>query len=94
MSEEAPTLHLGVGATKCRSCQKPITFASTTSGKLAPFEADPNGLWTIVNGTAKYLGPPSTSTVQQALVLETPPPRFTSHFANCKQAAQWRNRDD
>lgn len=89
-----PVLHIGVGASKCRSCQKPIVFASTTSGKLAPFEADPAGLWTIVNGVAKYLGAPPTEAPQQSLTLETPPPRFTSHFATCAQAKQWRNSRD
>lgn len=68
-----------------------IHWAKTTSGKLAPFVADPNGLWTIVNGDARYLGKDSP----QLTLGETPPPRFTNHFANCPGAqSHRRNRAD
>lgn len=75
-----------VANTACQSCGAPIVFARTTTGKPAPFEADRNGLWTIENGAARYLG---TATTQLDLGAEQVE-RFTSHFASCPQAKGWR----
>lgn len=88
---DAPVLHRGIGApTKCKSCPAMIVFAKTTGGKLAPFVADPNGLWTIVNGEARYLG----KATPQLVLGEEPPPRFTNHFSDCPAAqSHRRNRD-
>jgi hypothetical protein len=36
-------------SSRCRSCQAPIVFARNRSNRVAPFEPDPNGEWTIEN---------------------------------------------
>lgn len=84
----APALHrgLGPGSSKCRSCGKRIVWARTTSGKTGPFEEDPQGLWILVNGEAKYVGPGPL----QLTLGEAPPVRYSSHFAQCPQANTWR----
>lgn len=85
-----PELHIGIGGwQKCKSCPAQITFATGTSGKPAPFVSDPKGLWTIVNGQARYLG----KDAEQLELGQKPAPRFTNHFASCPGAASWRNRD-
>lgn len=78
--------------TACRSCGKPVVFARTASGKSSPFELDPNGLWTVESGAARYLGAPSDRPAQLELGVIAPPEpaRYTSHFATCPQAAAWR----
>lgn len=78
--------------TKCRSCKAEIYFAHTKSGKDAPFERDPNGLYAIRNGEAVYVGMPDEQPKQLELGVKPaePEPRFTSHFATCRQAKEWR----
>ena len=84
MSEQL-VLHAGVGGwTKCRSCNARITFARTTTGKLAPFELDARGKFVIENGEARFRGEPPADAVP------TKEPRFTSHFATCPAAPTWR----
>lgn len=93
MTDAPPVLHRGIGApSECRSCKTPIIWAvMPSSGKKMPFEADPQGRWTLENGVAKYLGDPPK---QLELGAAPPAPRFTSHFANCKDADKWRTRAD
>lgn len=89
MSDEPLLLHRGVGPmTKCKSCKAPIVFAESTAGKLAPFEADPEGHWVIENGKARFVGSES----KQLELGSVPVQRYTSHFAACPQAKQWRNK--
>jgi len=89
VTDDPPVLHLGVGgATKCKSCEARIVFALMTSGKAMPFELDEKGLWTIENGQAVYLGKDGA----QLELGQVPPVRFTSHFASCPQAPQWRSK--
>lgn len=91
-------LHRGVSKGKCRSCKKEVVFATTTSGKLAPFERDDAGVWTIENGEAKFVGVPVDRQPQLGLQLdakpaaaaEPEPVRYTSHFAKCSGAKKWR----
>ena len=81
-------LHRGVGRpTRCRSCGKTIVFAeSSATGKLAPFELDPEGHYVLENGKARFVGKGSV----QLELGAAPVPHYTSHFASCKDAASWR----
>ena len=91
-------LHRGIAHGNCRSCKKPVVFAADRhTGKLAPFELDPAGHWTIVNGVAKFLGTPEPLQLQLGLALnprpaseEPLPTRYTPHFASCPKAEKWR----
>lgn len=88
MSDEF-VLHRGIGnPSKCRSCKAPIAFAETTSGKVAPFETDPDGHYVLENGKAVFVGKPSV----QLELGETAPKRYTSHFSKCPHASKWRSR--
>src|ERR1041384_7890733 len=88
MSEHV--IHRGVGLpTTCRACKASIAFARmASSGKLAPFELDAAGEWSLVNGVATpvgkapELGRPGGETVQPS----------TSHFAKCPASPAWRKR--
>jgi hypothetical protein len=84
----APVLHRGVGQpTACRSCGTRIVFArSSSTGKLMPFEADAVGEWVLTNGAAEHVGKAPAAPVE----CVAPIPRWTSHFARCKHAEQWR----
>ena len=90
-------LHRGVGKpTRCRSCKQEIVFAHhPASGKSHPFQRDDQGVWTIVNGEAKNVGAPIAAAAQLELLgppakTVAPEQRWTSHFANCRNAADWR----
>jgi hypothetical protein len=90
VAEEPLVLHRGLGSpTTCRSCGAAIVFAKPLIGKRGPYEADNNGAWILENGVAKHVGAP---TPIEALTSKVQ--RYTSHFAKCPQAAQWRNRGD
>lgn len=94
MTRETPVLHRGVGEpTACRSCGRAIVFAvHGTTGKLHPFESDDaKGVWVIENGTARHVGTPEPQLELGASASDRAP-RFTSHFATCPDAQQWRGR--
>lgn len=76
--------------TRCKSCGKSIVFAHTTLGKAAPYERDDaHGEWEIdEKGVARHMGAPSPQMDLSGEVGE----RWTSHFATCKQAREWRRR--
>jgi hypothetical protein len=78
------------GATSCRSCKAAIVFArSATTGKLMPFELDDaKGDWSLVNGVASHVGKAPAA----AIAGVDPVPRYTSHFARCPAASEWRKR--
>jgi len=83
-------LHRGIGpATSCKSCGVRIVFARTISGKTGPFQEDENGLWVLVNGAAKYVGPGPIAPKHGIAECAT---RYSSHFASCPQHATWRSR--
>lgn len=97
MAEEPLVLHRGVSKSRCRSCKAEIVFAeSSTTGKLMPFELDPNGRWFIENGKARYVGEPSPTPAQLTLGEQPkdPPPRYTSHFSACPFADKHRKPRD
>lgn len=82
-------LQRGLDRGNCRSCRKAIVWAYTLSGKKAPFEEDPQGLYVIENGAARHVGPPPA---QLELGGEPQPQRYTNHFATCKDASSWRGK--
>lgn len=99
-AEDKLVLRRGVAKGKCRSCRREVVFAEhATSGKLAPFEVDPAGVWTIENGVAIHVGTPDDVQEEQQLGLFDAPPakreapkveRYTSHFSTCPGAKKWR----
>lgn len=90
---DALVLHRGIGApTKCKSCGAEIVFAyHFTTGKNAPFEKDDVGHFTLENGAARHVGPPAAQ-LELGATSAPGPQRYTSHFANCPKAADWRKR--
>lgn len=64
----------------CKSCSKAITWAETITGRASPFEVDANGLWVLDGGKARRRKD------------EDRGPFYTSHFATCPQAKQWRSK--
>lgn len=92
MSGDELVLRRGVGApTKCKSCGAEIVFAyHFTTGKNAPFEKSELGHFILENGAAKHVGAPPAQLALGTVVTEEQPQRYTSHFANCPQHAQWR----
>ncbi len=75
----------------CRTCGVPVVFAAfAVSKRPAPFELDAAGSWAIDDGIARHVGPIGA----QLELGGVPEERFTSHFARCPQAAQWRRDRD
>ena len=73
----------------CRSCKTAIVFAAMApSGKSAPFELDAAGRWAIVDGVASYVGPAPATPIEGVPTVQ----RYTSHFAKCPAAQDWRRR--
>lgn len=72
---------------RCRSCQAPIRWAVTTTGKRMPIdhEPTPDGNVTVHRDEAGQ----DIATVH-AVGAPLEGPRWTSHFATCAQAAQHR----
>lgn len=66
----------------CRSCQKEIIWAKTTSGKAMPIERAVDGNLVVVKGVAHVIpkGDEPVAGMQ----------RFVSHFATCVNAASHR----
>ena len=65
--------------TRCRSCDAPIAWATTPSGRKMPLSAAPAG-----NVTLRSDG--------VAVVVAAGEGSYVSHFATCPQAAQHRRR--
>lgn len=78
------------GPSRCRSCMASIVFAGTLGGKIAPFERDDDGEWTINGNLARQVGKPGAQ-LELGAVTTGSPLRFTSHFARCPDAGTWRN---
>ncbi len=70
--------------TRCRSCNAEIIWANTPNGKVGPFELDAAGAWAIEQGKARHVG------VAQLELGAIQRAGFTSHFATCPQADEWR----
>ena len=92
MSDEKFTLARGVSPLqKCKACPTKIVFAYTAGGNKAPYHRDDKGLFVLENGCALPYHEP------RQLELGAPPPampeRWTSHFATCPAAREFRKRD-
>lgn len=80
---------------KCRSCGAAIRWAHTANGRTMPIDAEPTP-----DGNVTYTGRPVTNdrgvTRPGVRVEGTAPlfddgePRYTSHFATCPHADDWR----
>jgi hypothetical protein len=72
----------------CRTCGASIQWVETERGKRMPIDSRPSEQGTIVL-RHRFAEPPLA-------IAGVPPeafpgePRYTSHFATCPQAADWR----
>jgi len=70
----------------CRSCGAPVEWGvSVVSGKRMPLDAepDPEGLFYLERGDVTTVGPMDPT-------LYPNRKRYTSHFATCPDAEDWR----
>lgn len=69
----------------CRSCDAPIRWVKTATGRSMPIDPKPtqDGNLVIVDGVAKIYKPGEDG----ALFA---PEKFLSHFASCPNAPAWR----
>jgi hypothetical protein len=80
----------------CRSCDAEIVWArNEQTGKLMPFDAtpDPKGRWAL-DDADEGEGLEAAETGRPAELVAYIDPmagtRYTSHFATCPQASEWR----
>ena len=66
---------------RCRSCGAVMEWAKTQAGKVMPIDAEPSE-----NGNLVY----AQAGVVRFAKPDDPGPRFTSHFATCPDAKQFR----
>lgn len=76
---------------KCRSCDAPIIWALTPSGRKVPLDAEPSPegnlrVYDINNPTVAYLRPTDREAAKAG-----GQPLYISHFATCPQACVWRD---
>jgi hypothetical protein len=85
---DAPKLDIPPGGWKrCKGCAAAIVFVPAyTTGKVMPLQLDSIGEWKIEDGNAKHIGPPPA----QTSLLDQPVTRWTSHFAICPKASEFR----
>lgn len=69
----------------CRSCEAPVIWTVTTTGKKMPIDEQPSprGNLVYVEGVAR------ASTAEDQRLRR---PLYTSHFATCPDAARHRRR--
>lgn len=75
------------GITRCRSCKAPIVWAQTWRGNrmpvdAVPVQADEGGNLYFEAGVVRHVLP--------GIVLDPAIDLFTSHFATCPNADEWR----
>jgi hypothetical protein len=80
---------------RCRSCEAPILWAFTESGKLMPVDYEPRwdgniGLRFCRNSGRRYLV--AVYLTQADLHSRLWPERFVSHFVSCSDSDSWRRR--
>lgn len=77
----------------CRSCGAPVIWTVTSKGKRMPVDAEPNPAGNVVLQSQPE-GPPLavyySGKAGAPPTAYSPRERHTSHFANCKQAGEWR----
>jgi hypothetical protein len=80
----------------CRSCGAPMRWAeSLTTKKQMPLDVEPTETGNI--GVVEWVERPSRLPLpivayNPSTGTQATPYRYTSHFATCPQAAQWRKR--
>jgi hypothetical protein len=74
----------------CRSCEAPIVWCRTRSGKSMPVDADPveRGEFYLVEGDDGKLEAHHVRSSADGVADDAD--RYTSHFATCENAAQHR----
>jgi hypothetical protein len=55
---------------------------------MSPFELNVAGEWSLVNGVATHVGKAPKLAIPGVETIQ----RWTSHFANCPAAPEWRKR--
>jgi len=68
---------------KCRTCEAPVIWAETRSGKPMPLDEKPSG-----NGNMAYVNGKAWVATDEDRRLRRP--LHTSHFATCPDAGQHR----
>jgi len=70
---------------RCKSCEAPIEWATMPSGKANPIDAEPSprGNLVLIGGKVRF-----ATDEDRALHR----PLYTSHFATCPSADEWRKR--
>jgi hypothetical protein len=73
----------------CRSCHAPVRWVLTAAGRRMPVDAepDPAGLVLVQDGQAMMMDAPASRED-----LQPGEQTYTSHYATCPQADQWRTR--
>lgn len=68
---------------RCRSCEAPITWAETESGKAMPLDAKPtrDGNMVLVRGKTRFANEEDRRLAR---------PLYMSHFATCPDASAHR----
>jgi hypothetical protein len=79
---------------RCRSCQAPVIWAVSASGRPMPLDPDPRPDGTLIlietdPPTALRVGDGSKEAQTAARRQQ---PRYAAHFASCPDAAKWRRR--
>lgn len=74
-------------AATCRSCGAPVIWCLTANGKRMPLDAEPADDGDFV---LAYGDPPLASRAPGRSLFDED--LFTSHFATCPDADQWRQR--
>jgi hypothetical protein len=69
----------------CRSCEAPVIWAETTTGKKMPLDARPTA-----KGNLVFLAGVARGATDEDRRLKRP--LYTSHFATCPDAATFRRR--
>lgn len=74
----------------CRSCGSPIIWTVTSKGKRMPVDAEPgpDGLLTLDTLASGVVVASHASAEQPGLFARE---RYTSHFATCPEAKEWRH---
>lgn len=77
-------------AVQCRSCGARIRWALTVNGRAIPLDIVPRADGNLVIERDKH-GDEMAVTHQP--LVHAGKERFVSHFATCRDAASWRNRE-
>jgi hypothetical protein len=76
---------------RCRSCGKPVVFATMPSGKKAPIERDPVPDGNVVL-ERDLLGDVHARVLKKGETVAAATPRYRNHFIGCPERELWRKR--